>query len=164
MTLFAFPWRFSVLCGCVMNYPSYGRAVYRNVLMCVVSACVWEQNGCLPFPKLPWHLSAADTKNHTQTHSHTHTLNQASSTMTTNSSFNTPSDARPLLMFVDTSQRSWQISADVLDCLSRQINQERATVTGPLHRYYILWRLLCCFLWSRVLIYSISGFPADSVI
>lgn len=49
-------------------------------------------------------------------------------------------------MLADRSQGRWQISADALDCLSHQINQECVTVTQPfygaLHLYFMLSSLL----------------------
>lgn len=56
------------------------------------------------------------------------------------------------------------MGSDVLDCLSRQINQEWGVLAEPLPHppsCYISRRLGACCLWSAVLIYSISAFPAD---
>lgn len=57
------------------------------------------------------------------------------------------------------------MGADVLDCLSRQINQERVVLVEPLHptplRRYISRRLHGCCLWSAALIYSSGAVPAD---
>lgn len=51
-------------------------------------------------------------------------------------------------MFADRSQGTWQITADALDCLTRQINPERGTVTEPFYRSLLLYFMLSSLLFS----------------
>lgn len=51
-------------------------------------------------------------------------------------------------MFVDRSRRTWQISGEALDCLSRQINQEWVTVMEPFCRSLLLYFMLSSLLFS----------------
>lgn len=52
-------------------------------------------------------------------------------------------------MFVDRSRGTWQISADALDCLSHQINQDCVTVTEPFfYRALLLYFMLSSLLFS----------------
>lgn len=51
-------------------------------------------------------------------------------------------------MFVDRSRGTWQISGEALDCLSRQINQERVTVAEPFYHSSLLYFMLSSLLFS----------------
>lgn len=59
-----------------------------------------------------------------------------------NGSINPQSDTRTILMCVDRSRGTWQISGEVFDCLSHQINQEWITVTEPFYRSLLLYFML----------------------
>lgn len=96
----------------------------------------------------------------THTNSQTHTLTGGNSNEL-HSNHQTevqPSDTHPLLMFLNRSGGTWQISADTLDCLPHQINQEHVTVTAPFSLYFMLSSLLLSFGTGHCFVTSLGFF------
>lgn len=150
--LFPFPWLFNTHHGCVAIHGSYGLAVYSAALVCVVSACVWVGGNKLLLAISQVALTFISSrywKLMRRRHTHTHTCSlKWAPQWPANGSLNPQSDTHPILMFVDRSRGTWQISGEALDCLSHQINQEWVTVTEPFYRPLLLYFMLSSLLFS----------------